>query len=131
MAAALSIARRRSRRRSSLQSEEDGSRPARSGDQARNPAQRSIAAPLILEPVLENDHRVSAAVPFATQSGPRFESSVGSKLRSSFPVELRGECIEAPFNGHAQPTLQAFLPVKRDPAQQQVSAKPCRRLGPV
>ena len=70
-------------------------------------------------------------MPFANQPRPRFEDNRGSKRRNGFGIELRGEPIEAPSDCKAQAALQAFLPPERDPAQQQVSAEPGRRVGPI
>ena len=83
---ALAIARLRSYGRPFLQPEEDRSGPARSSDQGGNLAQRGIALSLILEPVLEHDHGVSAAVPFAHQPGPRLQNGRGSKLRCPLAI---------------------------------------------
>ena len=60
-------------------------------------------------------------MPFADQPGPRFENGGGSERRSSFPVELRGERIEAPFGSNV-------LRGNQDARTASIWMRKCRRM---
>src|SRR5215203_2467271 len=104
--------------------EEARARPVGPGDLLGDRGQRSPGLPSPCEAVLEHEHVMARALPFAHEPRTGLERAGARWREVSGAVHRLTEFGEAPLHGRADPAKGLLLQLPRDPQLQDLAADP-------